>query len=119
MFQLGEITYFLCPAFAICWIHVPLLRYYEGNLSLGRNRPYSGEYSMSKAFANTKVFAASAILFAVATLFNATMNASPSQEGVGLRNAPSSLSAPVLEVGPTLPPSPWDDDAPSVASSKL
>ena len=74
---------------------------------------------MSKTFANTKVFAASAILFAVATLFNATMNGSTSQEGLGLRSAPAPLSAPVLEVGPTIPPSPWDDDAPSVASSKL
>ena len=74
---------------------------------------------MSKAFANTKVFAASAILFAVATLFNATMNASPSQQGLGLRSVPSSLSMSVVELGPTIPPSPWDDDAPSVASSKL
>ena len=75
---------------------------------------------MSKAFANTKVFAASAILFAVATLFNATMNASPSQQGLGLRNAPSSLSMSVVELGPTIPPSPWDDPSTvSVASSKL
>ena len=73
---------------------------------------------MSKAFANTKVFAASAILFAVATLFNATMNASPSQQGLGLRSAPSSVS--VVELGPTIPPSPWDDPSTlSVASSKL
>ena len=73
---------------------------------------------MSKAFANTKVFAASAILFAVATLFNATMNASPSQQGLGLRSAPSSVS--VVELGPTIPPSPWDDPSTlSVASRKL
>jgi len=72
---------------------------------------------MSNIFANPRVFAATCLLFAGATLFNATMNASPS-EGSGLRTAPTSLSAPVLEVGPTIPPSPWDD-APSVASSKL
>ena len=74
---------------------------------------------MSKTFANTKVFAAAAILFGVATLFNASLNGSPFQEGIGVRSAPPSLSAPVLEVGPTIPPSPWDDDAPSVASTKL
>lgn len=74
---------------------------------------------MSKALANPKIFAAACLVFAGATLFNATMNASPAQDGLGLRNVPSSLSAPVLEVGPTIPPSPWDDDAPSVASSKL
>ena len=74
---------------------------------------------MSNAFANTKVFAASAILFAVATLFNATANASTPQQGLGLRSAPSLFSVSVVELGPTIPPSPWDDDAPSVASSKL
>ena len=71
---------------------------------------------MSKALANPKIFGAACLLFVGATLFNATVNASPSEEGLGLRNTPSSLSAPVLEVGPTIPPSPWDDDAPSVAS---
>ena len=71
---------------------------------------------MSKALANPKIFGAACLLFVGATLFNATVNASPSEEGLGLRNAPSSLSAPVLQVGPTIPPSPWDDDAPSVAS---
>ena len=73
---------------------------------------------MSKTFANTKVFAASAILFAIATLFNASVNGSTSQEGLGLRSAPAPLSVPVLEVGPTIPPSPWDDE-PTVAISKL
>jgi len=74
---------------------------------------------MSNALANPKIFAAACLLFAGATLFNVTMNASPAQEGIGLRNLPSSLSAPVLEVGPNIPPSPWDDDAPSVISNKL
>ena len=74
---------------------------------------------MFKAFANTKVFAASAILFAVATLFNATASASTPRQGLGLQSAPSSLSVSVVELGPTIPPSPWDDDAPSIASSKL
>ena len=69
---------------------------------------------MTKAFANTKVFAASAILFAAATLFNANMSASStSREGFGLRNAPATLSEPVIQVGPTIPPNPWEDDAPS------
>ena len=74
---------------------------------------------MSNIFANPKFFGAACLLFVGATLFNATMNASPSQEGLGLRNAVPALSAPVLEVGPTIPPSPWDDDAPFVTSSKL
>ncbi|MEO8128961.1 MAG: hypothetical protein ABJF23_23840 [Bryobacteraceae bacterium] len=74
---------------------------------------------MSKTLANPKIFAAACILFAGATLFNVTMNASPATEGRGLRNLPTSLSAPVLEVGPTIPPSPWDDDAPSATVSKL
>jgi hypothetical protein len=72
---------------------------------------------MSKAFANTKLFAAAAMLFAVATIFNASMNASPSQEGRGLRITPSKIEAPVLEVGPTIPPNPWEDDAPSAVRS--
>ena len=72
---------------------------------------------MSKILANPKIFGAACLLFTVATLFNATASASPSQQGLGLRSAPSSVS--VVELGPTIPPSPWDDDAPSVASSKL
>jgi len=74
---------------------------------------------VSKVLVNTKLFAASAILFAAATFFNASLNGSVAPEGLGLRGVPATLSAPVLEVGPTIPPSPWDDDAPSVASSKL
>ncbi len=69
---------------------------------------------MSKALANPKIFGAACLLFVGATLFNATINASTPREGLGVRSAPSSLSAPVLEVGPTIPPSPWDDE-PSVA----
>ena len=73
---------------------------------------------MSKAFANTKFFAAATILFAVATIFNANMSASSTTpEGLGLRKAPSTTSEPVLEVGPTIPPNPWEDDAPSVSDS--
>jgi len=74
---------------------------------------------MSKAIANPKIFAASCLLFAGATLFNVTANATSNANGagasgIGLRT-PERISAPVLEVGPTIPPSPWDD-APSVAS---
>ena len=71
---------------------------------------------MSKALANPKIFGAACLLFAGATLFNATGNASTAREGLGLRIAPPAVSAPVLEVGPTIPPSPWDDE-PSVASN--
>jgi hypothetical protein len=75
---------------------------------------------MSKAFANPKIFAATCLLFAGATLFNVTANASSNANGMGLKAAPDKLSAPVLEVGPTIPPNPWDDDpAPSVSSSRL
>lgn len=74
---------------------------------------------MSKVLENSKFFAATVILFAAATLFNANLNGSTKQEDLGLRGVPATLSAPVLEVGPTIPPSPWDDDAPSVASHKL
>ena len=72
---------------------------------------------MSKVLANPKIFGAACLLFAGATLFNATVIASTPQQGLGLRSAPSSVS--VVELGPTIPPSPWDDDAPFVASSKL
>lgn len=67
---------------------------------------------MSKAFANTKLFGAVAILFAVATIFNVNMNASSAgSDGIGLKVTPR-VAEPVLKVGPTFPPSPWDDDAP-------
>jgi len=66
--------------------------------------------TMSKAFANTKLFGAAAILFAAATIFNASMNASVTPAGI--------KGEPVLKVGPTFPPSPWDDDAPSVTASR-
>ena len=70
---------------------------------------------MSKAIANPKIFAATCLLFAGATLFNLNANANGAgASGIGLRT-PERISAPVLEVGPTIPPSPWDD-APSVAS---
>ena len=73
---------------------------------------------MSKTFANTKLFAAATILFAVATLFNANMNASsPSKGNFSLRNIAPKTAAPTLEVGPTIPPNPWEDDAPSVVKS--
>ena len=75
---------------------------------------------MSKILANPKIFGTACLLFAGATLFNATVNASPSQQGLGLRSVPSSLSMSVVELGPTIPPSPWDDPSTlSVASSKL
>jgi hypothetical protein len=73
---------------------------------------------MSQVFANTKLFGAAAILFAVATIFNVNMNASASSsDAIGLKVAPAMAAEPVLQVGPTFPPSPWDDDAPSVAAS--
>jgi hypothetical protein len=69
---------------------------------------------MSKAFANPKIFGAVCLIFAGATLFNANANASSNPSGMSLKAAPSSYSTPVLEVGPTIPPSPWDDEpAPS------
>jgi hypothetical protein len=75
---------------------------------------------MSKAFANTKIFAAATILFAVATIFNANMNASSSAaSGIGLKVAPAKVAAPVLKVGPTIPPSPWDDSPSSSVSSRM
>ena len=75
---------------------------------------------MSKALANPKIFAAACLLFAGATIFNVTANATSNADGVGgsgmgLR-VPERISAPVLKVGPTLPPSPWDDDSPFVAT---
>ena len=74
---------------------------------------------MSKAFANTKLFAAATILFAAATLFNVNMNASTaSSDGIGLKLTPVKAAEPVLQVGPTFPPSPWDDDAPTVVANK-
>ncbi len=77
---------------------------------------------MSRAVAYPKLFAAVCLLFAEATLFNVTANATSSAIGVGaggmgLRE-PVRISAPVLKVGPAIPPSPWDDDAPSVAGNK-
>ncbi|MEO8128960.1 MAG: hypothetical protein ABJF23_23845 [Bryobacteraceae bacterium] len=74
---------------------------------------------MTNLLENPRFFGAACLLFVGATLFNATMNAAPSQQGSGLRNAPSAVSVPVLKIGPTIPPSPWDDDAPSVVVSKL
>ncbi|MEP6538395.1 MAG: hypothetical protein ABJF23_23855 [Bryobacteraceae bacterium] len=76
---------------------------------------------MPKAIANPKIFAAACVLFAVATLFNVNAHAGSQGDeirasGIGLR-APEQISAPVLEVGPTIPPSPWDDDAPSLVAS--
>ena len=79
---------------------------------------------MSKLFANTKLFAATAILFAAATIFNVNVNASTaSSDGIGLKVVATQAAEPVLQVGPTFPPSPWDDDtptdsAPSVVASK-
>jgi hypothetical protein len=76
---------------------------------------------MSKAFANPRIFVATCLLFVGATVFNLTANASVSSEvsGKGLRVVPNvSVSEPVLKVGPTFPPSPWDDDAPSVTASR-
>ena len=75
---------------------------------------------MSKVLANPKIFGAACLLFAGATLFNATVNASTPRQGLGLQSAPSSLSVSVVELGPTIPPSPWDDPSTlSIASSKL
>jgi hypothetical protein len=67
---------------------------------------------MSKALANPKIFGAACLLFAAATLFNVSANASSSITGMSLK-APMSQSETVLEVGPTIPPNPWEDDAPS------
>jgi hypothetical protein len=75
---------------------------------------------MSKAFGNTKLFAAATILFAAATIFNATVSASSTSGGTALKIAPAAtVSEPVVKLGPTLPPSPWDDDASSGGGSSL
>ena len=74
---------------------------------------------MSKALANPKIFGAACLLFVGATLFNVTAKASTAEQGLGLPSVTSALSAPVLGIGPTLPPSPWDDDSPVAVSSKL
>ena len=76
---------------------------------------------MSKAIANPKIFAAVCLLFAGATIFNVTANATSNVNGVGASGmglrVPERISAPVLKVGPTLPPSPWDDDSPNIATN--
>ena len=60
---------------------------------------------MSKAFANPKIFAAVCLIFAGATFFNVSANASSDMNGMSLRAVPQ-VSAPVQEVGPTIPPNP-------------
>ena len=63
---------------------------------------------MSKAFASPKFFAAATILFAAATIFNATVSASSPSTGMALRIAPAvTVSEPVVKLGPTLPPDTW------------
>jgi len=74
---------------------------------------------MSKAFANPRIFAAASLLFVGATLFNLSANASPAsiESGKKLVVSPSYVAPePKLNVGPTFPPSPWDDE-PSVDGS--
>jgi hypothetical protein len=83
---------------------------------MGGNTLLTEITQMSKAFANTKLFAAATILFAAATIFNATVSASSTSGGTALKIAPAStVSEPVVKLGPTLPPSPWDDQAPAPA----
>jgi hypothetical protein len=72
---------------------------------------------MTKAFTNPKVFAAACLLFAGATMFNVTANASSNASGMSLNATPAKISAPVLEVGPTIPPNPWEGVAPASSAS--
>jgi hypothetical protein len=74
---------------------------------------------MSKIFLNPKFFAAATLLFAAATIFNANASPSATSNGMGIMMmAPApAISEPVLKVGPTLPPSPWEDDAPAIAGA--
>jgi len=65
---------------------------------------------MSKLFANPKIFGAACLIFVGATLFNASANASSNANGMSLKAAPTTYSEPVLQVGPTIPPNPWDDE---------
>jgi len=75
------------------------------------------ETTMSKAFANPKIFAAVCLIFAGATIFNVSANASSDMKGMSLKAVPQ-VSAPVQEVGPTIPPNPWEDEmAPSGGGS--
>jgi len=76
---------------------------------------------MSNTFANPKIFAAACLLFVGATLFNLSADAFPVgiESGKKLVVSPSHAAPePKLNVGPTFPPSPWDDDAPTVIASK-
>src|SRR4051794_41795525 len=66
---------------------------------------------MSKAFANPKIFAAVCLIFAGATIFNVSANASSDIKGMSLKAVPQ-VSAPVEEVGPTIPPNPWEHEMP-------
>jgi hypothetical protein len=72
---------------------------------------------MTKAFSNPKIFGAACLLFAGATLFNMTANASSNANGMSLKATPAKVLAPVLEVGPTIPPNPWEGASPARSRS--
>lgn len=59
---------------------------------------------MTTIFENTKVFAAAAVLFAVATF----ATAGDVTIRTGLTVAP--VAQPESKLGPTMPPSPWDEE---------
>ena len=63
---------------------------------------------MSKALANPKLFAAAALLFAVASFAN--LSVEPNTEFNSATKSPMRVepARPELKASPTIPPSPWD-----------
>lgn len=61
---------------------------------------------MSKVLSNSRLFAAIAVIFAASTAFNA-LGGSMTAGGSGSRIAPDTIE---MKSGPTMPPSPWDDE---------
>ena len=76
---------------------------------------------MAKTLSNPRLFAAACLLFAGATFFNATASASSTTKthGTTLSVSPAKAPAPVGKIGPTIPPSPWDDSPSVSVSSRL
>ena len=63
---------------------------------------------MSKALANPKLFAAAGLLFAVATIVNATAASTCPYGNSGLSLSPAEKIAPAeTKSSPTIPPDPW------------
>ena len=72
---------------------------------------------MSRLLENPKVFAATAILFTIATLFNFSAQAVPV---AGSSLVPAPFMAPTQinqEIGPSIPPNPWDPPKSNIGPS--